>query len=60
MNQLVNAEVNSGNRKAHRGVGGGGWYFEFQVTMMIMGAKIKTQKNSVGLPTNLKNPKTKH
>ena len=53
MSQLVNAEVNSGNRKAQEGGEGGGGYSGFQVTRMIeWGQKIKTQKISVGLPTN--------
>ena len=35
VSQLVNAEVNSGSRKAQEGGGGGGGYSGFQVTRMI-------------------------
>ena len=54
MSQLVNAEVNSGNRKAQQEGGGGGVLRISSEEDNRMGAKIKTQKNSVGLPTNPK------
>ena len=58
MSQLVNAEVNSGNRKAQEGGGGGGGgYSGFQVTRMIeWGQKSKPKKLQQGFQQTQKNP----
>ena len=61
MSQLVNVEVNSGNRKAQEGGGGGGWgvgrYSGFQVTRLIeWGQKSKPKKKQKGFQQTPKNP----